>query len=72
LAWAWLDLGILVSANPIILDRAVPVYFKSCQSAKIVLHLFALCGFSYHRPARVFKSRREADVAAFEELLEKN
>jgi len=55
------------------LQRAVQggyqVVYKSRSS---YLHLFALCGFSYHRPARVFKSRREADVAAFEELLEKN
>jgi transposase len=45
------------------------VVYKSRSS---YLRLFALCGFSYHRLARVFKSRREADVAAFEELLEEN
>lgn len=50
-------------------ERWYGVVYKSRSS---YLHLFALCGFSYQRPARVFKSRREADVAAFEELVEKN
>ncbi len=34
--------------------------------------LFAACGFTYQRTHKVFKSRREADVVAFEEQLEKN
>lgn len=34
--------------------------------------LFAACGFTYQRTQKVFKSRREADVVAFEEHLEKN
>lgn len=45
------------------------VLYKSPTS---YLHLFALCGFSYQRSAGVYKSRRESDVVAFEELLEKN
>ena len=45
------------------------VVYKSRTSYR---HLFALCGFSYQRPARVFKSRREADVVVFEEQVEKN
>lgn len=34
--------------------------------------LFAACGFTYQRTQKVFKSRREAEVVAFEERLEKN
>lgn len=34
--------------------------------------LFATCQFSYQRTEKVFKSRRPAQVAAFEEQLEKN
>ena len=45
------------------------VLYKSPTSYR---HLFALCGFSYQRSAGVYKSRRESDVVAFEELLEKN
>jgi len=33
--------------------------------------LFAQCGFSYQRPAKVYKSRNQEKVAEFEELLEK-
>ena len=33
--------------------------------------LFARCGFSYQRPAKIYKSRSEAKVAEFEEQLEK-
>lgn len=33
--------------------------------------LFARCGFSYQRPAKVYKSRSEAKIAEFEEQLEK-
>jgi transposase len=35
------------------------------------LALFADCNFTYQRTQKVFKSRREADVVAFEEQLEK-
>jgi transposase len=55
------------------LQRAVQSWYQVVyKSRSSYLHLLALCGFSYQRPARVFKSRREADVAAFEELVEKN
>jgi transposase len=51
------------------IERWYGVHYRSRTSC---LTLFARCGFSYQRPARVFKSRREADVAAFEEMVEKN
>lgn len=55
------------------LQRAVDRWYGvSYQSRTSCLTLFARCGFSYQRPARVYKSRREADVAAFEEAVEKN
>jgi transposase len=55
------------------LQRAVHGWYQVVyKSRSSYLRLFAVCGFSYHRPARVFKSRRAADVTAFEELLEKN
>jgi transposase len=34
--------------------------------------IFHLCGFSYQRPAKVYKSRSATKVAEFEEQLEKN
>jgi len=34
--------------------------------------LFKQCGFSYQRSQKVYRSRSEAKVAEFEELLEKN
>ena len=34
--------------------------------------LLALCGFSYQKTEKVFKSRSETKVADFEEQLEKN
>lgn len=33
--------------------------------------LFKRCGFSYQRPAKLYKSRREEDVLDFEQRLEK-
>lgn len=55
------------------LQRAIQRWYGvHYQSRTSCLTLFARCGFSYQRPARVFKSRREADVAAFEETVEKN
>lgn len=33
--------------------------------------VFKRCGFSYQRPAKVYKSRREEDVLDFEQRLEK-
>lgn len=47
-------------------------YGVNYQSRTSCLTLFARCGFRYQRPARVYKSRREADVTAFEEAVEKN
>ena len=47
-------------------------YGVTYPSRSSYYRLFALCGFTYQRPAQVFKSRREADVIHFEELVEKN
>ena len=41
------------------------------QSHTSYLEPFKRCGFSYQRPAKVFKSRRAAQVAEFEAQLEK-
>jgi transposase len=55
------------------LQRAVKHWYDvNYQSRTSCLTLFSRCGFSYQRPARVYKSRREADVTAFEEAVEKN
>jgi len=42
------------------------------QSRTSYLTLLALCGFSYQKTEKVFKSRSESKVADFEEQLEKN
>ncbi len=42
------------------------------QSRVSYLNLLHACGFSYQRTEKVFKSQRPADIAAFEELVEKN
>lgn len=47
-------------------------YQVAYRSRSSLLALLAQCGFSYQRPAKLFKSRRAADVRAFEEQLEKN
>lgn len=55
------------------LQRGVKMWYGvSYRSRTSYLRLLDLCGFSYQRPAKVFKSRREQDVTAFEEQLEKN
>jgi transposase len=55
------------------LQRAIQHWYGvNYQSRTSCLTLFARCGFSYQRPARVFKSRREVEVATFEETVEKN
>jgi transposase len=55
------------------LQRAVQQWYGvRYASATSYYMLFARCGFSYHRPAQVFKSRNEAAVAEFEAQLEKN
>ena len=35
-------------------------------------NLFHACGFTYHRPAKVFKSQRPTQMMEFEEQVEKN
>ena len=47
-------------------------YGVTYQSTVSYYALFARCQFSYHRPAKVFKSRNEAAVADFEAQIEKN
>lgn len=47
-------------------------YGVAYRSRTSILSLLQQCGFSYQRPAKVFKSRREAQVIEFEEQLEKN
>lgn len=55
------------------LQRAIQQWYGvTYQSRTSCWTLFVRCGFSYQRPVRVFKSRREADVATFEETVEKN
>lgn len=55
------------------LRRAISEWFGiTYASATSYYTLFARCGFSYHRPAQVFKSRNEATVAVFEAEIEKN
>ena len=46
-------------------------YGVSYRSRGSYHRLFALCDFSYQRPAKVYKSRSEAKIAEFEEQLEK-
>ena len=54
------------------LYRALQQWYRiSYQSRGSYYRLFDLCGFSYHRPARTYKSRSEAKVTEFEEQLEK-
>jgi len=50
-------------------ERWYGVRYKSRSS---YCRLFDLCGFSYQRPAKVYKSRSAAKVAEFEEWVEKN
>ncbi len=55
------------------LKRAVQAWFGvTWQSPRSYLALLADCGFSYQRTQKVFKSRNEREVVAFEEQLEKN
>ena len=54
------------------LQRIVQQWYSVQYKARGSYHsLFARCGFSYRRPAKVYKSRSEAKVAEFEEQLEK-
>jgi transposase len=55
------------------LHRAVAQWYGvTWQSRTSYYKVLADCGFSYQRPVKVFKSRRESQVADFEERLEKN
>ena len=47
-------------------------YGVDYRSRASLQRLFRVCGFSYHRPEHVYKSRRETQVMEFEEQLEKN
>ena len=55
------------------LARVVQTQFGvEYQSRTSYINLLALCGFSYQKTEKVFKSRSETKVADFEEQLEKN
>jgi transposase len=55
------------------LKRAVEFWYSVIyQSPTSYYNLFARCGYSYHQPSSVFKSRRETAVADFEARVEKN
>ncbi len=55
------------------LTRAVQDWFGvTWSSPSSYLALLADCGFTYQRAQKVYKSRSERDVLAFEEQLEKN
>lgn len=47
-------------------------YGVEYQSRTTYTHLLRLCGFSYQKTEKVFKSRSEMKVTEFEEQLEKN
>jgi transposase len=55
------------------LKRAVQEWVGvTWSSASSYLALLADCGFTYQRAQKVYKSRSERDILAFEEQLEKN
>jgi len=60
--WSVADLALIVREQ-------YRVEYQSRTSYSQLLHL---CGFSYQKTEKVFKSRRETQVADFEEQLEKN
>lgn len=47
-------------------------YGVQYQSRVSYLNLLHACGFTYQRTEKVFKSQRPAEIAAFEERVEKN
>ncbi len=47
-------------------------YGVEYQSRVSYYNLLHACGFSYQRTEKVFKSQRPAEIAAFQELAEKN
>lgn len=61
LFWTVADIAVL-------LERDYKVLYRSLTSYRA---LMAKCDFSYQRPARQYKSRSEAKIMEFEELLEK-
>jgi len=60
--WSVEDLALIVREQ----------YGVAYQSRTSYTQLLHLCGFSYQKTEKVFKSRREIKVADFEEQLEKN
>ena len=55
------------------LARAVDKWYGIRWDSRTSYHtLFARCGFSYQRSAKVYKSRRERAVLDFEAVAEKN
>lgn len=55
------------------LQRAIQQWYGVNYHSRSSYHRsFDLCGFSYQRPAKAYKSRSEAQVAEFEAELEKN
>jgi transposase len=60
--WSVADLALVVQER----------YGVEYQSRTSYLRLLHICGFSYQKTEKVFKSRSETKVAEFEEQLEKN
>lgn len=55
------------------LERAVEQWYGVRYSSRTsYANLLHACGFSYHRPAKVFKSQRSTQMMEFEEQVEKN
>ena len=55
------------------LQKAIGKWYGVEYNSRTSLQrLFRICGFSFHRPEKVFKSRRAAQVMEFEEQVEKN
>jgi len=55
------------------LQRALKEWYGVVYASRTsYLNLFHACGFSYQRPAKVFKSQRPAQMMEFEEQVEKN
>lgn len=58
-----------VATLALLVERQYAVRYKRDSSYRV---LFDLCDFSYQRTSQHYLSRREPQVMAFEELLEKN
>jgi len=55
------------------LAHSVQIWYAVSWKSRTSYHdLFLACGFSYKRTEKVYKSRREADVAEFQAIAEKN